>query len=413
MNIYIILLLISLAAGHPKRFQFNEKGEFTILQITDLHFGENEELDKKTMDVQRKLLEVVRPDIVVITGDALSGNFWKTLGAKQGYFEENWKKWTQPFTEYETYYAYLLGNHDSEADLTRREIMQLDMTHPYSVSQLSEEGMSGASTYSIPVYSSINHSKAAANLWIFDSGSEGCDGVNEGYGCIEKDQVAWYNRESQKFKSEHGSNSHHLAFFHIPLPEYMELYNEHQFYGVKEEATGCSAVNTGLFSSVLKNGDISAIFVGHDHVNDYGGFLEGVELLYGRKTGYGSYGPGHGLMKGGRVIKLKEGYDKMGLYKVTRTHYIVNEDGTYDFNQTTQRRNESKQMVCFSPSGFLEVDKKPQPFTSTFPEDYETEYATFSLSVTMMVFLGLAILKRYLGKDVIHEMEIFTSSLEL
>lgn len=29
--------------------------------------------------------------------------------------------------------------------------------------------------------------------------------------------------------------------------------------------------------------------VGHDHDNDYGGFYYNVELIYGRKTGFGSY----------------------------------------------------------------------------------------------------------------------------
>ena len=31
--------------------------------------------------------------------------------------------------------------------------------------------------------------------------------------------------------------------------------------------------------------------MGHDHNNDYGGFLYNVELVYGRKTGFNIYGP--------------------------------------------------------------------------------------------------------------------------
>jgi len=51
-----------------------------------------------------------------------------------------------------------------------------------------------------------------------------------------------------------------------------------------------------------------AVFVGHDHNNDYGGYLDNVELVYGRKTGFGYYGPVGNVERGARVIELKEVY---------------------------------------------------------------------------------------------------------
>lgn len=33
------------------------------------------------------------------------------------------------------------------------------------------------------------------------------------------------------------------------------------------------------------------MFVGHDHSDDFCVDYEGIQLGYGRKTGYGSYGP--------------------------------------------------------------------------------------------------------------------------
>lgn len=33
------------------------------------------------------------------------------------------------------------------------------------------------------------------------------------------------------------------------------------------------------------------MFCGHDHNNDFGGFVNGIEIGFGRKTGFGSYGP--------------------------------------------------------------------------------------------------------------------------
>ena len=46
-----------------------------------------------------------------------------------------------------------------------------------------------------------------------------------------------------------------------------------------------------------------ACFCGHDHVNDYGGVLDGIELVYGRATGYGGYG-GDYVDKGGKLITV-------------------------------------------------------------------------------------------------------------
>ena len=37
----------------------------------------------------------------------------------------------------------------------------------------------------------------------------------------------------------------------------------------------------------------------------------GIDLVYGRKTGYGGYGPSY-FQRGGRVIKLNEYYDENG-----------------------------------------------------------------------------------------------------
>ena len=44
---------------------------------------------------------------------------------------------------------------------------------------------------------------------------------------------------------------------------------------------------------------------GHDHNNDYYGQYKGINLAYGRKTGYGSYGP-YKFLRGARVFEITE-----------------------------------------------------------------------------------------------------------
>jgi len=53
-------------------------------------------------------------------------------------------------------------------------------------------------------------------------------------------------------------------------------------------------------------GDITGVFCGHDHDNDYGGFVNNIEVVYGRKTGFGGYGPPPEFTRGARVIELLE-----------------------------------------------------------------------------------------------------------
>ena len=100
---------------------------------------------------------------------------------------------------------------------------------------------------------------------------------------------------------------------------------------MRQEDSACPVVNTGLAKELALNG-VNMVVSGHDHQNDFVGnihmigggaglgvdnvspFLPGsgdilagdltMLMAYGRKSGYGSYGPG-GITRGARVIELK------------------------------------------------------------------------------------------------------------
>lgn len=65
----------------------------------------------------------------------------------------------------------------------------------------------------------------------------------------------------------------------------------------------CSSVNTGLYSAFKEAGNIKATFCGHTHNNDFWGHYYGIDLYFGRKTGYGSYGP-EGMQHGARILEF-------------------------------------------------------------------------------------------------------------
>lgn len=84
------------------------------------------------------------------------------------------------------------------------------------------------------------------------------------------------------------------------------------------------------------------LFVGHNHNNDYGGlYKEKIELVYGRKTGYGGYGPWYSE-RGGRVIKLNEQLNEQTRKStVSLNHYILEENGNlvFDTKYKTYRKD--------------------------------------------------------------------------
>jgi pre-mRNA-splicing factor SYF1 len=62
-------------------------------------------------------------------------------------------------------------------------------------------------------------------------------------------------------------------------------------------------MNTGLLSVIRENNVTAWVISGHDHQNDYYGNYDGTVLAFGRKTGYGGYGPAN-FLRGARVYEM-------------------------------------------------------------------------------------------------------------
>ena len=54
----------------------NKDGNFKIMQLTDLHFGESLEADRLTMRAITAWVNKEKPDFVAVTGDLVSGFIW-------------------------------------------------------------------------------------------------------------------------------------------------------------------------------------------------------------------------------------------------------------------------------------------------------------------------------------------------
>lgn len=115
---------------------------------------------------------------------------------------------------------------------------------------LTEKGpasINGSTNYIKAVYDHTK-TKKLFYLWAFDSMSNNCEGV-QGWGCIYPSQIAWYKEQSKKLIEEDGKILPGFAFFHIPLPEYQDMWNLNTVYGQKNEGISCQAVDTGLYAA--------------------------------------------------------------------------------------------------------------------------------------------------------------------
>lgn len=202
-------------------------------------------------------------------------------------------------------WAAVFGNHDSEANFTREQLNAAQLAMKYNVALPDPPNVSGVGNYVLKVASKNGHEAAA--LYFLDSGSYSpLEYVRVGgYDWIRRDQIEWYAAQSRELTKHNGGQPlPALAFFHIALPEYKDLWDLHVCYGFRL-GTVCSPwINTGMFAAMVEMGDVMGTFVGHDHDNDFWGTLNGIRLCYGRTARYADTS---GFLTGARIIKLKAG----------------------------------------------------------------------------------------------------------
>lgn len=281
-----------------KTLRFCGEGSFKIVQFTDTHWKNGDPNDLQTTALMGSILDLEKPDLVVLTGDVLAGKDCEDS-------LESLARCATPMIEREIPWAMTFGNHDDEGSASRAELMIFQRSLPYCFSQCGPKNITGVSNYYLPIYAA-RENRTRAILYFIDSNGSAPEGM-EGYAWIAPDQIEWYLDTAEYLRVKNGGSScPALCFFHIPLMEYNDIWNANVCIGNKYEEVCCPALNSGFFTALLQGGDVIGTFVGHDHVNDYEGTLHGIGLCYGRASGINSYGR-EDFPRGARVILLREG----------------------------------------------------------------------------------------------------------
>ncbi|MCQ2119798.1 MAG: metallophosphoesterase family protein [Bacteroidales bacterium] len=295
------------ASAQKPELKFNEDGTFKVLQFTDLHMVAGmEDQQAKTFARIRYAINEEKPDVIAVTGDVITGgrpcrpllqNILDTLDS------------------YGIPFFIVFGNHDREQDLSMVEMSTMIASGKHSINLLKGDGL--LRDMRVPV---ACHDSEAPGLEIYAMDSHTSiqpkspyDGKPIRYEWFTFDQVKWIRSEFEKSAKENGSVIPSVAFFHIPLPEFLEAwqnttesyYTHNNVKGVRGEYGGHSRINSGMFAAMLESGSTMGVFCGHDHDSDFIVNHMGIALAYGRFSGDDT--TYHHLLHGTRVIVFKEG----------------------------------------------------------------------------------------------------------
>lgn len=296
--------------GEENTLKFNDNGKFTILNISDIQDGYP--LNPLTKDYLVKLLDKVNPDLVILTGDNISGY---DIPEEED-AEKAIREFMDIFQERNIKVAAVFGNHDDEETKSTKE-HQLSVYQSYDC-YVGESGFcyeDRVGTYNLPIMKS-DGSGYGFNLWLTDSGTYNTENDYGGYACVYKEQIEWYKETSAKLTAENGGTPvPSINFQHIIVPEIYDALEEISFvrlgcvirqknplndktryYVLPDGAKGelreypCPPYyNNGQYDAMLEMGDVLATVSGHDHENSFEIDYKGIKIINTPTVGFNAY----------------------------------------------------------------------------------------------------------------------------
>lgn len=301
--------------------RFNSDGKLKILHVADPHLANDKHFDSSIW-VIAEACDVEKPDLVVLTGDNTKpyedpAETKKIINSLMNIFESR----NIPV-------AVTFGNHDSEAGpMTRADIMEYYKTFSCVITAEDADTFYNCATFNIPVLAS-DSDDVKFNIWVFDSGDY--DGEEpRHYDRVRTEQIEWYKDTAAKLKEENGGeNVNSVVFQHIIVPEIYDvlkkvdskkpfaikhIYNEEEYYMFDPEQTNYGTlnekpcpgyINDGQFDALVENGDVLAMFTGHDHTNAFGVRNQNIDIYTSPMTRY--KGLAYTTQYGYRVVEIDE-----------------------------------------------------------------------------------------------------------
>lgn len=310
----IIFSEVSSTMNLKRKIQF-KNGKLKVLQISDLQDTKNTSVD--TLNFVDDAIEMIKPDFIIITGDQLDvvGLWGKGEKAKKN-VEIAIRRLFSAIEKHNIPYVLTFGNHDRETGVSNEEQAEIYKTLKNCICfDDIDDGRPDVGTFNVPVMSSDGE-RVALNFFVMDTHSKtkdiGYEGVNDA-------QLEWYRSVGENLKAENGGEFvPSMVFQHIPVSNIMGLFKEapkgtkgaqcdfvkdNKRYWILDEEkifhnysygeTPSMTLGTKQFDAMKAQGDVFAMYFGHDHYNSFAGKVDGMDLGYCPGTGYNSYGTKH------------------------------------------------------------------------------------------------------------------------
>lgn len=281
--------------------------DFKILAITDVQFDNPFKSKKQIKSDLRKMVDAVKPDIIVTVGDNFAGLF--------NHFHVD--AFTKMMDELGVPWAPIYGNHERDFSADLVYLSRIMQKSELCLFKIGPTNIDGIGNYIINIEES---NVPICSLVMMDCNEEiflkDVNGKSAGayYESPRHSQVEWYKDNIKGITKSVGRVVPSILFTHTPLPEFAtanKLYEENSSdveYIAGELGDGgmCEGkINYGLFAAALELNSTKNMFFGHDHGNTLGVKYKGIEMAYVVKTGnFSSYIEGK---TGGTQITVKSG----------------------------------------------------------------------------------------------------------
>lgn len=331
---------------------FGEDGKFTILQVADIQ--DDALLSSLAVSAIKNAVEETKPDLIVMTGDNIAGYSCGTKGLARTAL----KSVMDMFEEIGVPVAAVFGNHDDD-NTPYTKLEQIEQYESYNCfigcagvvceAKLGNKSTMNAGTYNVPVFESKDSDKVAYNLWCIDSGNYNLDDNYGGYGYVMPEQVNWYIEKSNELKEANGGEP-------VPSMVFQHIVPPHIYRALKEVDKNTEGAvphegkywvlpdnvdkntnwmgeapcppHTGFepgyaeLDAMVEQGDVKAVFFGHDHINSYIVPYEGIDLVSSPGITFHSYNDQN---RGFRVITLdKNNLDSYETYTLNAEKLLEN-----------------------------------------------------------------------------------------
>ena len=312
------------AADNYIELKKNPNQDFVILNLADVQLKDGQlfaDAGEYTFELIEKMVKEQKPDLITLTGD----NAWGLV---------SYVELINLIDSFGIPWAPIMGNHDGENTFNEFWCAYLFTQAENCLFRFGPRNM-GYGNYIINI---TEEGKIIHTLYMMDTHSGATFGGIDGYDHLWDNQISWYKWAVRGTESLAGEPVESTVFMHIPVYEYSTawaLYGddttqkikpelEEVAQGYNREGVFCSPVNNGFFSACQTLGSTKNIICGHDHVNNFQAYYEGIRLNYALKSGYGSYWDSD--LNGTTLITI----NSLGDAEVTHKYYAPLHGITYN-----------------------------------------------------------------------------------